>query len=416
MIRNSRSPIRFLVGCLPVLAGLAVTPQTSRAQGILYPRPDIRIQPFYVRDLRVNTVIHDAIAETTIEQTFVNTSSVDQEGTYLYPLPEGAAPTAFSMTVGDRTLEPKILTSSEARATYEEIVRRRRDPALLEYVGRNLVKISVYPIPPQGERKIRMRYTEALKTENGLHKYAYPLSTSRFGARPVGSVTVNIRLETASPIKNIYSPTHALSVRKTDEHAATASYESMGDTSDRDLSLYFSTNNDDIGMSLLTYKSGDRDGYFVLLASPRVSVPREKILPKQVVFVLDRTGSMAGAKIEQARKSLLFCLNSLHKEDRFDVITFNETPDVLLKKLEPASEENVSKARRFVENIEASGGTNIDEALRAAIKLTKDDPGAQKMIVFLTDGLPTVGETNVSAILQHVKDLNGSAAFHGKPQ
>ena len=385
----------------------------ARAQGILYPRADIRIQPFYVRDLRVNTSIHDAVAETTIEQTWVNTSSVEQEGTYLYPLPGGAAPTAFSMTVGERTLEPKILTSGEARGIYEDIVRRRRDPALLEYVGRDLVKISVYPIPANGERKITMRYTQVLPSENGLHKYAYPLSTSRFGARPVGSVTVSLKLATATPIKNIYSPTHALSIRKTDEHTATASYEALGDASDRDLVLYFSTNGDDVGLSLLTYKSGDRDGYFVLLAAPRVVVPREKILPKQIVFVLDRTGSMAGPKIEQARKSLLFCLNSLRREDRFDVITFNESPDTLLPTLAPATEENIGKARKFVENIEASGGTNIDEALKAALKLVQNDSGAQKMIVFLTDGLPTVGETNIAAILQHVRDLNKASGREG---
>jgi uncharacterized protein YegL len=398
-----QSLFRFALAA--ALIGLA---QTGRAQGILYPRPEIRIQPFYVRDLHVSTTIHDAIAETSVEQTFVNTSSVEQEGTYLYPLPEGASPTAFSMTVGDRTMEPRILAHDEARAIYEDIVRRRRDPALLEYVGRSLVRVSVFPIPPQGERKIRLRYTEVLKPENGMHRYAYPLSTSRFGARPVGTATVSIKLSTTNAIKNIYSPTHALSVRKTDEHTALASYEGSSDTSDRDLTLYFSTNNDDVGLSLLTYRSGDRDGYFVLLASPRVSVPREKILPKQVVFVLDRTGSMAGAKIEQARKSLLYCLNSLHKEDRFDVITFNEAPDVLLKKMEPASEDNVRRARQFVENIEAAGGTNIDEALRAALKLIKDDPGTQKMIVFLTDGLPTVGETSISAILQHVHEQNGA--------
>ena len=392
-----------MLACLAIMVAV----QAARAQGILYPRTEVRTQPFYVRDLRVNTTIHDAVAETTIEQTFVNTSSVEQEGTYLYPLPAGAAPTAFSMTVGDRTMEPRLLTHDEARSIYEDIVRRRRDPALLEYVGHNLIRVSVYPIPPQGERKIRMRYTEVLKPENALHKYAYPLSTSRFGARSVGTVSVNIKLLTASPIKNIYSPSHALSVRKTDEHTATASYEGSNDSSDRDLTLYFSTNTDDVGLSLLTYRSGDRDGYFVLLASPRVSIPREKVLPKQVVFVLDRTGSMAGAKIQQARKSLLYCLNSLHKEDRFDVITFNESPDVLLPRMEPASEENVSKARGFVENIEASGGTNIDEALRTALKLIKSDPGTQKMIVFLTDGLPTVGETNIGTILQHVKEVNG---------
>jgi Ca-activated chloride channel family protein len=404
MRRRSFAPHWTLLLGLAALFGIH---SAVHAQGILYPRPEVTIQPFYVSKLHVNTVINDAVAETTVEQTFVNTSSVPQEGTYLYPLPDGAAPTSFSMTIGDRTLEPRILTHDEARSIYESIVRRRRDPALLEYVDRSLIRVSVFPIPPKGERIIRLRYTEVLKPESGMHKYAYSLSTSRFGSRPVGVATVSIHLQTQAALKNVYSPTHDLSIRHPDDHTATASWEGRDDASDRDLALYFSTGDDDVGLSLLTYKSGESDGYFMLLASPRVAFPKPRILPKQIVFVLDRTGSMSGAKIQQARKSLLYCLNSLHPQDRFDVITFNESPDILMRHLEPATEANIAKARRFVQDIEASGGTNIDDALHAALNLLKDEDGRQKMVVFLTDGLPTVGETNINTILRHVRDLNG---------
>lgn len=393
---------------LTLLLALSGSAATTYGQGILYPRPEVREQPFYVRDLQVRTTIRDAIAETTVQQTFVNTSSVEQEGTYLYPIPEGAAPSAFSMTVGERTYEPRILTKEEARGIYESIVRRRRDPALLEYVDRNLVRVSVYPIPAHGERVIRLRYSEVLKPSGSARKYSYSLSTARFGARPVGATSVQISLKTTAPIKNVYSPTHEFSIRRPDERTATASWEGHNDASDRDLTLYYSTGDEDVGLSLLTYKTGERDGYFLLLAAPRVSIPKERILPKQVVFVLDRTGSMAGEKIKQARKSLLFCLNSLHPNDRFDVITFNESPDVLMKALEPATQENVARARRFVQDIEASGGTNIDEALRAALDLLRKENGTQKMIVFLTDGQPTVGVTDIPTILRHFKDRNGA--------
>lgn len=411
MLQVKRNVKAILAACFATIAICA----NAHGQGILYPRLEIREQPFYVRSLRVNTTITDSVAETTVEQTFVNTSSAPQEGTYLYPLPEGAAPTAFSMTVGDKTMEPRILTKDEARAIYESIVRRRRDPALLEYVERNLVRVSVFPIPPQGERTIRLRYSEILKPENGMRKYAYTLSTGRFGARPVSTASVNIKLRTNAPIKNLYSPTHDLSIRRQGEREATLSWEGTNDMSDRDLTVYYSTSAEDVGMSLLTYRSGEQDGYFMLLAAPRVAVPQERVLPKQVVFVLDRTGSMAGEKIVQARKSLLYCLNSLHEQDKFDVITFNESPDVLTRRLESATAENIGKAKRFVQDIEASGGTNIDEALRAALTLLKNEPGTQKMVVFLTDGLPTVGETNVNEILRHVRDLNGSKRLASLP-
>lgn len=394
--------ITALVGALPAVIAQGILFPDNPVRRPIHPGPPI-IQPFYVKNLRVSTIINDAVAETTVEQTFVNLSSVQQEGTYIYPIPEGASPTSFTMTVGDKTMEPRILTHDEAHSIYEGYVRRYKDPALLEYVGRNMVKMSVYPIPPQGERLIRMRYTEVLKPQGDVRKYSYSLSTSRFGARPVGVTTVTIKLMTASAIKNVYSPTHDLSVRKSDEHTATASWEGINESSDRDLTLFFSTSKDDVGLSLLTYKSGDRDGYFMMLASPRVSIPKDRILPKHIVFVLDRTGSMQGKKIEQARKSLLHCLNSLNAKDRFDVITFNESPDILTPSLVIANDANVSKAKRFVENIEASGGTNIDDALKAATGLFRDEAGQENIIVFLTDGLPTVGETNINTILEHYK-------------
>ena len=161
-----------------LVAALGVVGQAGgMAQGLMFPRRtdgrnDVRSQPFYAKNLRINAVIRDAVAETTIEQTFVNTSSVEQEATYLYPIPEGATPTSFSMTIGDKTLEPRLLSHDEARQTYENIVRTRRDPALLEYIGRNLLQVSVYPIPAQGERTITLRYSEVLKAENGLRKFS----------------------------------------------------------------------------------------------------------------------------------------------------------------------------------------------------------------------------------------------------
>ena len=153
-------------------------PATAGAQGILYPRSEIGIQPFYVKNLRVETVIHDAVAETTVEQTFVDTTSAAQEGTYLFPLPEGASPSAFSMTVGDRAMEARILAGAEAREIYESIVRRRRDPALLEYVGRSLVRVSVFPVPANGSSGSGTRRCSNPKT---------PCAGTSIRSRPRGS-------------------------------------------------------------------------------------------------------------------------------------------------------------------------------------------------------------------------------------
>lgn len=381
---------------------------TVLAQGILYPRPEIREQPFFVKSVRVSSVLNDSVAETTVEQTFVNDSSIEQEGTYLFPLPDGATVTSFSLKAGDKVMEARMLSKEEARGIYEAIVRRRRDPALLEYVGRGVFRASVFPIPAHGERLLTLKYAEVLKPEGTVKKFSYPLSTGRFSTRPIPVSSVSVRLKTTVPLKTVYSPSHDISVRRIGEHEAAASWEGHGEIPDRDFTLYYATNADDVGLSLLTYPTGDNGGYFMLIAAPRVNIPKERILPKQIVFVLDRTGSMASNnKMAQARNAMKYCLDSLNANDRFDVITFNESADVLTRSLVPASPENVAKAQKFVAETDASGGTNIEEALRAALGLLKNETGTQKMVVFMTDGLPTVGETNVETILANVKRMNG---------
>lgn len=398
---------RFALPWAYAAFALACAAPPALAQGILYPRPEVRIQPFFVKSVRVHTVITDSVAETTVEQSFVNDSSVEQEGTYLFPLPDGATVTSFTLRAGERVIEAKVLPKAEARAIYESIVRRRRDPALLEYIDRGLFRSSVFPIPAHGERALTLKYAEVLKTEGGMRKFMYPLTTGRFSARPIMSSSVSVRLRTTAPIKTVYSPTHDVSVRRTGDNEATASWEGTGEIPDRDFLLYFSTSADDVGLSLLTYPTGVEGGYFMLIAAPRFSVPKERILPKQVVFVLDRTGSMqANGKIEQAKNALKYCLESLNPGDRFNVLTFNESVDFLNRAPMPASRENIEKAQRFVRDVDASGGTNIDEALRAALGQLRSEAGAQKMIVFLTDGLPTVGETDVETILRHVALAN----------
>lgn len=384
----------------------------STAQGFIVPdeRFPITVErgnPFAVRNVKVTATITDNVADTTVEQTFLNTSSIPAEGTYLFPLPDGATVTSMTLKSGEQVLEGRVLTKEEARQVYESIVRRRRDPALLEYVGRGLFRASVFPIPPHGESVITLKYAQVLRSSGGLKNYSYPLSTDRFSSRPVLSSSVSVKLRTGDPLKTVYSPSHNVSVKRVDENNATASWEGQAGYSERDFTLLFDTNRDDVGLSLLTYKTGEKDGYFLLVASPRVTVPQARILPKQIVFVLDRTGSMqANNKMVQAKAALKHCLSGLNAQDRFGLLTFNESADLFQNSLLPATPENLAKAQKFVEETEASGGTNIDEALKAGLALLKKETGTQKMLVFLTDGLPTVGETSTETILAHVRGIN----------
>jgi len=393
------------LACLLMAAAIA---PAALGQGMLFPRPEVREWPFSLKSVRVNATITDALVETSVEQVFLNDTSVEQEATYLFPLPEGATVTSFTLKAGERVIEGRVLPKDEARAIYESIVRRRRDPALLEYMGGGLFRASVFPIPPHQDRVLTLRYAQVLRMQGGLYRFAYPLSTGRYSTRPASVSSVTVRIKTTSPLKTVYSPTHDVSVRRQDDRSASASWESRGEFPDRDFTLYYSTDADDVGLSVLTHRLGD-EGTFMLIASPRVNVPNEKVLPREIVFVLDRTGSMAaGDKLAQAKNALNYCLDRLNATDRFNLITFNESPDALNQGLLAATRANVEKAHRFIADTEPSGGTNIDEALRTAVGLLRGETGTQKMVIFLTDGLPTVGETNVEAILAAVNKLNGT--------
>lgn len=379
---------------------------TAVGQGVLIAPDDARGQPFQVKQHLVNVSIRDGVAETTIEQTFVNTTDVPQEGEYWFPVPEGAAVTRFTLTIGDRAVEARLLPKEEARRIYENIVRRRRDPALIEFAERNLLRARVFPIPPKGERRIQLRYTETLRREGEVNRYLLPLRATRAVSRPLVYLRVRVEIATSAPLTNVYCATHPEAVVKREgAQRATVEWSAESILPERDLQIYYSTSSEKYDLRVLTYRASG-DGYFVMLLAPNGGQKPPK-LPKQIVFVFDRTGSMAGDKIKQAKESLAYCVRNLQPEDRFNVILFNEQPQKLFEGLVPVTRENVEKAVREVEALTAQGGTNIADALREGLRLfPKEETNALQAVVFLTDGLPTVGETDPNRILNVVNEAN----------
>lgn len=390
----------ILVGLLIGWVGMA------NADGIFIPAPGDTDAGLSVKYQRVSVEIRDQAAVTKIEQVIRNEANRTREAIYIFPLPKGSAISEFSMFVGGEKVEGKLLDKDEARRIYEDIVRRRRDPALLEYANEGLFRARIFPIAPYEEKKVTLKYTELLRSDNATIQYLYPLNTEKFSVSPLENVSIYINLRSAQPLKNIYSPSHDISVHRHGENSAEVSYEASGVKPDRDFLLYYSTSADDVGLTLLTQPEGD-GGYFLFLASPRAEWMEKEIAAKDVVFVFDRTGSMSGEKIQQARNALIFCLRALHSKDRFNVIAFNESADSFRKELVEIKGGTVDTAVDFVERIDAMGGTNIDSALRESMRQfeSSDRP---KYLIFLTDGLPTVGETNIERILKDVKDENRS--------
>jgi Ca-activated chloride channel family protein len=374
---------------------------TVHADGFIIPvpPPPLRVVPdLAVKYHRVEVTIQDQVARTEIDQVFLNDSPYDLEGTYIFPLPEEAAISDFAMFVDGERLSGKMLDKDEARRIYESIVNRRRDPALLEYIGRNAFQASVYPIPAHGEKRIQLAYSQVLPADRGLVHYVYPLDTERFSSRPLEEVVITVDLQSQAPIKAIYSPSHDVAIERTGETSARVSFEANDVRPDKDFELYYSVSENDIGLNLMSYKERGEDGFFLMLVAPNWESDGSTIVAKDVILVLDTSGSMEGKKLEQAKQALQFVLDHLQEEDRFNIVAFNTAVRTYASRLRPASER--AEASEFVRRLSAEGGTDIQRALLEALGMAADE--RPLFVVFLTDGLPTVGVTDANRIIADV--------------
>jgi len=356
----------------------------------------------------VTVDINDGVVVTHVDQVFRNDNPSPIEGRYIFPLPKGAVVSEFSMWIDGEKLEGKVLNADDARRIYEDYVRRFRDPALLEYINRDTLAARIYPIPPHGKREIKLSYTEVLQAENGVYRYRYPLDTERFSAAPIADVKIDVALKTGTPLQAIYSPTHELTVTRAEANAASVHYAERNVLPQRDFILYYSVPPEKMGMTLLTYKAKDEDGFFLLIVSPTVE-QEETTLPKDIVFVLDTSGSMFGEKLEQAKEALRFILENLNADDQFGVVAFSDYPRSQRDELIPVSPEAIAAAIGWVGKLQADGGTNIDEALTTALSLFDADDRPHYLI-FLTDGEPTVGTTEPVDIIADAETANATGA------
>ena len=365
-----------------------------------------RFAPLEITRHQADVKITDQIAVTSIEQEFYNPNDRQVEGTFLLPLPKGAQIRKFTMEIDGKPVEAELLAAEKARGIYEDIVRKLKDPALLEYSERDVYKVRIFPFEARSKKRVNLSYTELLKSDSGLVGYTYPLSPEKFAAKPIPSVSLKVGVKTRQPLKSIYSPSHDVEIRRHGSNEATLGYEASDVRADADFQLFFAPEKDEIGVHLMTYQAGSEDGYFLLLASPGINPDRERIIAKDVVFVLDTSGSMAGKKLEQAKKALLFCVENLNAEDRFEIVRFSTEAEPLFRELTPPSEADKRRGRDFIQDLKAMGGTAINDALVHALGTRPGTGERPYVIVFLTDGLPTVGVTKEDEILANVKQVN----------
>ncbi len=395
---------RLLSCCLLVLA----LSGPAFGHGMLIPE-DKALPPLAMVHHRVLIDIQDQVAVTTVEQAFRNHTNRQLEATYIFPLPKGANVNKFTMWVDGKEQAGELLDAKKAGEVYQSIVRRTQDPGLLEYIGNNMMRLKVFPVLPHVDQKVKISFTSLAPQDNGVVEYVYPMKTDGKATKTLEEFSIKATLKSQHPIQNIYSPTHAINIARAGDKEATMTFERSQALLDKDFTLFYSLGSKEIGITPLMHKPlTSEDGYVLLLISPQLESSKTNIIPRDMVLVLDTSGSMDAVKMEQARKALRYCLNNLNSQDRFAVVSFATSVRKYRDALVEANSEQVENAKKWVDGLKAGGGTAMQAALDAALDLRTKDEGRSFTVVFFTDGQPTLGEMKPQNILKNVAAKNSA--------
>jgi Ca-activated chloride channel family protein len=381
---------------------------SANANGIIIPE-EKKVPPLAMLSHQVKVTIDDQVAVTTVEQIFRNHTDRQLEATYVFPVPKGASVRHFSMWLDGKEVPGELVDAAKARKIYTDIVQRTQDPGLLEYIGNDLLRIKVFPIPAHGDQKIKISYTSLAVADHELIEYIYPLKTNGKATKTLEKFSLDIHVKSQHTVQNIYSPTHYIAMTRPSDREAIIHFQQDQALLDKDFQLFYTAGSSDVGLTALTHRPNSEDpGYFMILASPRAELSKDQQIPRDMVFVLDTSGSMQGKRMEQARAALKFCLKQLGPKDRFALINFATVVNKYNDSLLPGTSEQLTAAGKWVDKLKAVGGTAIDDALSKALQFRTDDPARNFTIVFFTDGTPTVGELNPDKILANFAKKNSA--------
>lgn len=362
----------------------------------------------HMQSEQIKVDITDQVAKTYITQTFSNDTDRNLAGTYLFPLPEDTTFSSFSLHIDGKPVEGKILEAQEARSQYEAIVRSMVDPGLLEYADYKTVRARIFPIPAHGTKKVELEYTQILHAENGMLKYRFPLKAEG-ETSPIDEVKIDAKLNSKSGLRTIWSPTHTITSNRTDNNQAKVAMLAHDSIPDKDFLLYYSVSNKDLAANLLTHKNEGEDGYFLLTLTPPVQ--SKEVIGKDIVLVADTSGSMQGDKIVQTKKALKYIVEALSPADKFSIVQFATDVESFKTQVVPATPENKKAAVAFIDDLEARGGTNISDAMHTGLTMLNQVSERPAYVVLMTDGEPTVGETNVATLLKSIAPKRDTRIF-----
>ena len=368
----------------------------SRSSVVRVERP--RRPAIEITGVTVGVVIVEQAATTTMDINLKNPGGSRQEAELVVPVPEGAVVRAFTFQGAGKEPSAKLLPKDVARKTYDSIVAKIRDPALLEFVGYNLIRSSVFPVPPRGTQKVRLTYENLLAADGNRVDYDLPRSESLDYKVPW---KVSVRVKSKTRVATVYSPSHKIETRRVGKSIVSARIAADATTEPGPFKLSYLLEREGVTASLMAYPDPKIGGGYFLLLAGLPSAPTKKdgapAIKREVTLVLDRSGSMNGEKIEQAREAALQVLAALAEGEAFNIIAYSTQVDSFAGAPVVKSAETIQAARAYLKSMRAGGGTNIHDALLEALR-QKPTKGMLPVVLFLTDGLPTVGQTSEVAI------------------
>ena len=361
------------------------------------------------RAAEVSARLDGSILQVSCQQLFINKGTTVQEVEVLLPIPADAVVTDGMLLADGQEIRAEVLPAAEARSIYESIVRQRRDPALIELAGHGLVRLSAFPIPPHGRRTVSYRFHQTIPGIDGRTRLALPVA-ALCGIDGVGPVRFDLAIDGQDPLVQVYSPSHHFEIDRTGPTSASLCYADDSPDPRETIEVSVVRGGESIGIDLRTARERGEDGYFLLAVSPGWNLLKGRERSSEAVtFVLDRSGSMEGEKFDQARRALESFVREIPPRDRFNLIAFSDQVEILFDDgPRQTTAATRRQAQRWIDRLHAGGGTALDDALQEAGRVTP----AGGLILLLTDGQPTVGETDRQTILENVRHPRREQRFY----
>jgi Ca-activated chloride channel homolog len=388
--------------------------------------PDGKVLECPLKHTNVHAEISGPMAQVVVRQEFVNESSTAIEATYLFPLPHLAAVIGYELHINDRVVKGKIARREDAQKAFDEARAKGQTAGLLNQQRPNVFQQNVTNIPPGGKVSVEVRFVDLLQLENGSYEFAFPMVVGpRYfpnsmanqattvnppiaakGTRAGHDISIHVKLSAGTALGSVSSESHAISEKKIDAFHREITLTQSKEIPNKDFILRYRLEALRITPSLLTHRQGDA-GYFSFVIDPPASRPSEnEITPKELVFVIDTSGSMHGFPLDKAKEAMLQAIDGLHSRDTFNLITFSGDTHLLWNKPMPATQENIAAAKQFLQFRQSGGGTEMMKAIRASLAGTESQEH-MRIVCFMTDGY--VG--NESEIINEIRRYPNARVF-----